>query len=130
MDIRVLVPEDLLVMADAVELGRVLSNLLENARRYGQSAQDGISHVEIDAQAHEGRTLLRIRDRGPGVPEDQLAHLTQPFYRGNAARTSAMGSGLGLAIVERAIERMGGKFSVCNHANGGLMAVIDLRQGR
>ena len=130
MDIRVLVPEDLLVMADAVELGRVLSNLLENARRYGQSAQDGISHVEIEAQAHDGRTLLRIRDRGTGVPEDQLAHLTQPFYRGNAARTSAMGSGLGLAIVERAIERMGGKFSVCNHANGGLMAVIELRQGR
>ena len=130
MDIQVHVPEDLLVMADPVELGRVLSNLLENARRYGQSPQDGISHVEIEALAHDGQTLLRIRDQGPGVPEDQLAHLTQPFYRGNAARTSAMGSGLGLAIVERAIARMGGKFSVLNHAGGGLMAVIELKQGR
>ena len=90
---------------------------------------DGIIHVEIDARSHAGTAMLRIRDHGPGVPEEQLAHLTQPFYRGNAARTSAMGSGLGLAIVERAIERMGGKFVVFNHANGGLMAVIELREG-
>lgn len=130
MDIQVHVPEDLLVMADPVELGRVVSNLLENARRYGQSAHDGIIHVEIDARTHAGAAMLRIRDHGPGVPEEQLAHLTQPFYRGNAARTSAIGSGLGLAIVERAIERMGGKFVVFNHASGGLMAVIELREGR
>lgn len=130
MDIEVQVPEDLLVMADPVELGRVVSNLLENARRYGQSPQDGVSHVTLQAEVHNGRALLRIRDQGPGVPDEQIAHLTQPFYRGNTARTSAVGSGLGLAIVERAIERMGGKFSVFNHAQGGLMAVIELRQGR
>ena len=129
MDIQVHVPEDLLMMADPVELGRVVSNLLENARRYGQSEKDGISHVEIEAHTYGERALLRIRDRGPGVPEHQLEHLTQPFYRGNTARTSAMGSGLGLAIVERAIERMGGKFSVFNHASGGLMAVVDLQRG-
>ena len=130
MDIQVHVPEDLQVMADAVELGRVVSNLLENARRYGQSAQDGISHVEIDAQVHNKRVLLRIRDQGTGVPEEQLSHLTQPFYRGDSARTSAIGSGLGLAIVERAIGRMGGQFRVFNHAQGGLMAVIDLKEGQ
>ena len=129
MAIEVRVPEDLLVMADPVELGRVLSNLLENARRYGQSRQDGVSHVQIKARTHEGKALLSIRDHGCGVPDEQLAHLTQPFYRGNAARTSATGSGLGLAIVERAIGRMGGKFSVSNHAAGGLMAVIELRLG-
>ena len=129
MDIAVHVPEDLLVMADAVELGRVVSNLLENARRYGQSAQDGISHVHIEAQAHQGRAVLSVRDQGAGVPEEQLTHLTQPFYRGNAARTSAVGSGLGLAIVERAIERMGGQFRVSNHAEGGLLTVIELKEG-
>ena len=129
MDIVVDVPEDLQVVADPVELARVVSNLLENARRYGQSAQDGISHVDIEGHASHGLAVLRIRDRGPGVPDDQLAHLTQPFYRGNVARTSALGSGLGLAIVERSIERMGGKFRVFNHAQGGLMAMIELRQG-
>ena len=130
MDIRVSVPEDLLVAADAVELGRVVSNLLENARRYGQSQEDGTSHVHIDAETHSGRVLLRIHDQGPGVPEEQLAHITQPFYRGNVARTSAMGSGLGLAIVERAIARMGGTFTVTNHPQGGLMAEIALQPGR
>jgi len=130
MAIGVRVPEDLLVIADAVELGRVVSNLLENARRYGQSAHDGISHVEIDAQTKEHRAILRIRDQGPGVPAEQLEHLTKPFFRGNTARTSALGSGLGLAIVERAIARMGGKFKVSNHAQGGLEAVIELDLGR
>jgi len=128
MDIQVHVPEDLQVIADPVELGRVVSNLLENARRYGQSFEDGISHVEIEAQTRRGLAMLRIRDQGPGVPQEQLEHLTQPFYRGNAARTAAMGSGLGLAIVERAIERMGGKFRVFNHAQGGLMATIELKE--
>jgi len=128
MDIQVHVPEDLQVIADPVELGRVVSNLLENARRYGQSFEDGISHVEIEAQTRRGLAMLRIRDQGPGVPQEQLEHLTQPFYRGNAARTAAMGSGLGLAIVERAIERMGGKFRVFNHAQRGLMATIELKE--
>ncbi len=134
MDIRVRVPEDLQVLADPVELGRVISNLLENARRYGQSAQDGISHVEIEAQADASprarQVQLHIRDHGPGVPTDQIRHLTQPFYRGNSARTSATGSGLGLAIVERAVHRMGGKLTLLNHADGGLLAAIELRQER
>ena len=130
MQIDVRVPEDLTVLADPVELGRVVSNLLENARRYGQSPTDGVSRVEIDAQAHEGQVLLRVSDQGPGVPEAQLAHLTQPFYRGDVARTSAMGSGLGLAIVERAVQRMGGTLSISNQRAGGLMAVIQLQQGQ
>lgn len=128
MQIDVQVPEDLQVMADAVELGRVISNLLENARRYGQNQRDGISHVQIKAQVGNGLVQLRIRDHGQGVPPEQLEHLTEPFYRGNAARTSAMGSGLGLAIVERALARMGGKLHMQNHAAGGLMALIELRQ--
>jgi len=130
MQITVRAPEDLTVLADPIELGRVVSNLLENARRYGQSPQDGISRVEIDAQAQEGRVLLRVRDQGPGVPEAQLAHITQPFYRGDVARTSALGSGLGLAIVERAVQRMGGALSVLDHPGGGLVAVIQLQQGQ
>ena len=130
LDIAVDVPEDLWVMAEAVALGRVVSNLLENARRYGRSAQDGISHVRIEAQLEGSTARLCIRDQGAGVPEDQLQHLTQPFYRGDAARTAAMGSGLGLAIVERAIARMGGQLRLINHPQGGLMAEIELQKGR
>lgn len=128
MAITVDVREDLQVQSEAVELGRVMSNLLENARRYGQSTHDGITRVEIVARVHEGWVLLRVRDQGTGVPEESLKNLTQPFYRGDSARTAATGSGLGLAIVERSIQRMGGTFSVFNNSAGGLMALMKLRQ--
>jgi len=122
------VAEDLHVQAEAVELGRVLSNLLENARRYGQSPIDGITRVEIVARVHDGWVLLRVRDQGPGVSEEALKNLTQPFFRGDTARTDATGSGLGLAIVERSVQRMGGTFSVFNNSAGGLMALMKFRQ--
>ena len=127
-EIRVDVAEDLQVHAEQVELVRVLSNLLENARRYGQSPSDGISRVEIVARVHDGWVLLRVRDQGPGVSEEALKNLTQPFFRGDTARTNATGSGLGLAIVERSVQRMGGTFSVFNNSAGGLMALMKLRQ--
>ena len=127
-EIHVDVAEDLQVHAEQVELVRVLSNLLENARRYGQSPSDGITRVEIVARVHEGWVLLRVRDHGPGVPEDTLKNLTQPFFRGDSARTNATGSGLGLAIVEKSVQRMGGTFSVFNNSAGGLMALMRFRQ--
>ncbi len=127
-EISVDVAEDLHVKAESIELGRVLSNLLENARRYGQSPSDGVTRVEIVARVHDGWVLLRVRDQGPGVSEETLKNLTQPFYRGDTARTSATGSGLGLAIVERSVQRMGGTFSVFNNSAGGLMALMKFRQ--
>ena len=128
LQISVDVAEDLHIHAEQVELVRVLSNLLENARRYGQSPSDGITRVEIVARVHEGWVLLRVRDQGPGVSEDALKNLTQPFFRGDSARTNATGSGLGLAIVEKSVQRMGGTFSVFNNSAGGLMALMKFRQ--
>ena len=128
LQITVDVSEELLVQAEPVELGRVLSNLLENARRYGQSPEDGITRVEIVARVHDGWVLLRVRDQGPGVSDETQKNLTQPFFRGDTARTAATGSGLGLAIVERSVQRMGGTFSVFNNSAGGLMALMKLRQ--
>jgi two-component system osmolarity sensor histidine kinase EnvZ len=128
LQISVDVAEDLQIHAEQVELVRVLSNLLENARRYGQSPSDGITRVEIVARVHEGWVLLRVRDQGPGVSEDALKNLTQPFFRGDSARTNATGSGLGLAIVEKSVQRMGGTFSVFNNSAGGLMSLMKFRQ--
>lgn len=129
-EVNIDVAADLFVQAEQVELSRVLSNLLENARRYGQSASDGMTRVDLVARVHEGWVLLRVRDHGPGVSEDTLKNLTQPFYRGDAARTAATGAGLGLAIVERSVQRMGGTFSVFNHNKGGLMALMKFKQVR
>jgi two-component system osmolarity sensor histidine kinase EnvZ len=126
--IEVHVAEDLQVHAEQVELERVLSNLLENARRYGQSPIDGITRVEIMARLQDGWVLLSVRDQGPGVPEEALQKLTQPFFRGDTARTDATGSGLGLAIVEKSVLRMGGTFALVNNSAGGLMALMKFRQ--
>jgi two-component system osmolarity sensor histidine kinase EnvZ len=121
-------PEELMVLADEVELGRVISNLLENARRYGKSVDSGVAVIDISAKARDKWVLFRVRDHGQGVSPEQLVNLTKPFYRGNEARTSAKGAGLGLAIVEKTISRMGGTFALSNTASGGLVANIKLQQ--
>ena len=117
---------DLLVMADEVELGRVISNLLENARRYGKTADSGIANIDIAARARDKWVLLKVRDHGLGVAHQTLANLTKPFFRGDAARTAANGAGLGLSIVEKNVERMGGTFALANTTSGGLAAHIRL----
>ena len=115
------------VIGDEIELSRVLSNLLENARRYGRSPEDGITRVRIAATAHDGWVMLRVRDQGPGVPPEQLPLLTRPFFRGDTARTSATGAGLGLSIVAKMVRHMGGELTLANSPSGGLMAVIRLQ---
>ncbi|WP_247596994.1 sensor histidine kinase [Hydrogenophaga sp. PAMC20947] len=121
------VPEELHVMGDAVELHRVFSNLLENAMRYGKDPITAVARVEIAAKIKNEWVLIKLRDYGKGVSPDMLTQLTQPFFRGDASRTSATGTGLGLAIVERAVARMGGRFALANSSTGGLSAHIKLR---
>ena len=127
MQVQIDVAPELQVMGDEVELSRVLANLLENARRYGKSADSGIARVRIAATAREHGVTLRVRDHGPGVPEEQLAILTRPFFRGDTARTEATGAGLGLSIVAKMVRDMGGELTLANSPSGGLMAVIRLQ---
>ncbi|MGA1315343.1 MAG: ATP-binding protein [Rubrivivax sp.] len=122
------VPEGLWVMADAVDLSRVLQNLLENAARYGRRAEQPASRVEVQALAEAQRVHLVVRDHGPGVPASQIDRLTIPFYRGDLARTEASGAGLGLSIVQKAVQRMGGQLHLRNAEGGGFEARITLRR--
>jgi two-component system osmolarity sensor histidine kinase EnvZ len=126
--ISVHIEEGLQVLADEVELGRILSNLLENARKYGKSVDTGVAQIEVRALARDKWVYIKVRDHGIGVAPDQLANLTKPFYRGEAARTAANGAGLGLAIVEKTIRRMGGAFALTNSSGGGLSANIKLQR--
>jgi two-component system osmolarity sensor histidine kinase EnvZ len=117
-----------MVIADETELGRVLQNLFENARRYGRSAADDMAHVDVTC-APEGPWLkLIVRDHGPGIAIEKLAKLTTPFYRGDAARTAATGAGLGLAIVEKAIQRMGGALDFDLASDGGFVVQVMLKR--
>ncbi len=129
-DMRVMVniPDNMAILADEVELSRVISNLLENARRYGKTPETGIARVDIAAKGRDQWVLIKVRDHGMGVAPEALSKLTRPFFRGDAARTAATGAGLGLAIVEKTIQRMGGVFSLANTDSGGLAAHIKLRR--
>jgi len=110
--ITVEVPPELRVMADEVELIRVISNLLENGRRYGKTPGTDVARITIQAQAHNDAVLIKVRDHGAGVAPAMLSQLTKPFFRGDTARTSAAGAGLGLSIVAKNIDRMGGTFAL------------------
>lgn len=121
-------PIDTRVLADETELGRVLTNLFENARRYGRNTYTGVTNVDVSYTRSGPWVILNVRDHGPGVAPEKLHQLTTPFFRGDAARTAATGAGLGLAIVEKALQRMGGDFELTNAPGGGLVAQIKLRR--
>ncbi len=120
------IPPDTVVLGDAVELQRVFANLLENAQRYGRDPVTGLVKIEIAAKEKDDSVLIKLRDHGPGVSPDILGQLTQPFFRGDISRSDATGTGLGLSIVERALQRMGGRFVLANSTTGGLSAHIKL----
>jgi signal transduction histidine kinase len=101
------------VAGDRLLLRRLIRNLLENARRY---AGDGPIDVSVTNDA--GRAVLKVRDHGPGVPEDERERIFEPFYRLIATRESGRGSGLGLALVREIARRHGGE-AVCLAADGG-----------
>lgn len=107
---------------------RILSNLVLNALHYGR---DALGRVELVVSAHrEGAAVvLTVRDRGPGVPAEDLERLVRPFERGNTARSGTAGSGLGLAIVRQIARRHGGDLRLSLPADGGLCLQIWLQDG-
>jgi len=129
MKVSVSIPEDTRVLADQVDLSRVIANLLENSRRYGKKPETGMAQVDISARVSDAWVLIKVRDHGRGVAPAVLSRLTNPFFRGDTARTAATGAGLGLAIAEKTVLRMGGLFSLSNTSSGGLAAHIKLRRG-
>lgn len=109
----------------ANDLKRTVSNLIENARRYGHSA-DAMAHIELKAYVVGKSIHIDIQDDGPGIAKSEIQRLLRPFARGELARTGVSGAGLGLSIVERLISQVGGKFSLITQANQGLLARIEL----
>jgi len=107
------------------DLQRVISNLLENARRYGRS-QTGSLELVISLHTGADSLVLEISDRGPGIAQQDIERVRRPFSRGDTARTGAAGTGLGLAIVERLIHHAGGLLTLLEHPGGGLRVKIEL----
>jgi two-component system, OmpR family, sensor histidine kinase KdpD len=113
-----------LIRADAAQLERAFANLLENAARYSRGHP-----VSVRARAVGHRIMVRIVDRGPGVPPAEKARIFEPFYRGPSRSDLAnghRGSGLGLAIVRGFVEANGGRVWVESLPGQGSTFVVEL----
>ena len=114
------------IEGDPTDVRRVIGNLLENARKYGRSAVDDIARITLQTKVNHGRVELSVMDEGRGIPEDQVALVTRPFYRVDTARTQANGTGLGMAIVQRLVTRQRGTLRLRNrHPHAGFEVTID-----
>ncbi|WP_343730724.1 ATP-binding protein [Duganella sp.] len=108
------------VRGKPLALKRAIGNLLDNALYYGKRA-------EISTRSERGAVAIAVRDHGPGVPEDALASLFDPYVRLEHGREqNDTGMGLGLGIARGVIEAHGGQLILENHPEGGLNATIRL----
>ena len=90
-------------------LSRSLNNLLDNALKFSPETKE----VEIRVKSDEDTVFIQVKDRGIGIPQDELGKIFDKFYQGkNALRQSVKGTGLGLTLVKHAVEAHGGKISV------------------
>ena len=101
-------------------LRRCLTNLVDNAIRYGGGAT-----IKVE-DAAEGLTI-RVLDDGPGIPEQELEQAFEPFFRGDASRSRETGgTGLGLGIARNIARAHGGDLTLRNRPEGGLEATLTL----
>ncbi len=120
------IPAGLSVKGNPTEMARVMSNLIENARRYGKTEGSGVTELSLTAAIESGQAVIELADRGSGLPPEQIAYLLRPFTRLDSARGQANGAGLGLAIVDRVVQRHQGRLHILNRDTGGLIVRVTL----
>ncbi|MDH4608993.1 HAMP domain-containing sensor histidine kinase [Pseudomonas sp. BN102] len=101
-------------------LRRVLSNLIDNALKFGGSAQLAVQRNV------QGNVQVQVLDNGPGIAEEELAEVFKPFYRVESSRNrSTGGTGLGLAIAQQLSQALGARLTLRNRESGGLCAQLE-----
>jgi signal transduction histidine kinase len=112
-----------LYVLDPVRVRLLLRNLLDNALRYSAEAAQA---PELRLAADDAGLSIEVRDHGPGVPEEQIPQLAQPFFRPDAARSRSTGGvGLGLYLCRLVAQAHGGALAVRN-AQPGLVVTVQL----
>jgi signal transduction histidine kinase len=102
-------------------LRRVLVNLTDNALKFA-----GAAELWVEAKA-DGSVSVKVMDRGPGIAQEELAQVMEPFYRvENSRNRSTGGTGLGLAIAQQLALAIGGSLTLSNREGGGLCAELKL----
>jgi signal transduction histidine kinase len=116
--------EPVTLYGDPRMLRRLIRNLLENARRYAP-------HTSVEASAEPGGAggaIIKVADRGPGIPEHERDRIFEPYYRAEGTRTRNDRSvGLGLALVRRIANRHDGDVSCLPRGGGGTIFTVNLR---
>lgn len=119
-DVQVEQAEKVVIDADSLALRRLLTNLLENAVKYGNRARASLS-------VHDRIAEIDIEDDGPGVPVPELNRVFDPFYRREPSRSRQTGGiGLGLSVARSIARAHGGDVALQNRPEGGLRAKVTL----
>ena len=113
-------PEEVLpISGDPERLRQVFCNLLDNAAKHGGSGK----RIDVSVAQEGAEAVVRIRDYGPGVPEEELPFIKNKFYKGTS---KARGSGIGLAVCEEIVTRHEGVLDIGNAQGGGCVVTIRL----
>ena len=113
-------PEEVVpISGDPERLRQVFCNLLDNAGKHGGSGK----RIDVSIAQEEESAVIRIRDYGPGIPEEELPHVKYKFYKGSS---KARGSGIGLAVCEEIVTRHEGTLDIGNAEGGGCLVTVRL----
>ena len=107
------------ISGDPERLRQVFCNLLDNAGKHGGSGK----RIDVSIAQEEEFAVIRIRDYGPGIPEEELPHVKYKFYKGSS---KARGSGIGLAVCEEIVTRHEGTLDIGNAEGGGCLVTLRL----
>jgi two-component system osmolarity sensor histidine kinase EnvZ len=118
--------KDVNIYGNAIDLKRIVNNLVENARRYGKTPGTDMAEIQLSCKTENGNAVIEVADNGAGVPESEMERLLRPFTRLDAARGQANGAGLGLAIVDRIVKRHNGTLKLSNNKGSGLRIRISI----
>jgi signal transduction histidine kinase len=114
------------VLADSVALGRAVQNLVCNAAKYGTNGSRWIGVFAKAVNEHDQASVeIRVADRGPGIPADELRRIFEPFFRGQrAVQDQIHGTGLGLSLVKGIVEAHEGSITVTSEPAKGTEFVM------
>ena len=104
---------------DPARLRQVFCNLLDNADKHGGAGK----RIDVSIRREGDNAVIRVRDYGPGVPEEELPFVKNKFYKGSS---KARGSGIGLAVCEEIVQRHEGELTIGNADGGGCVVTIFL----
>lgn len=107
------------IVADSERMKQVFCNVLDNAAKHGGAGK----RIDVSAACEDGKFVIRVRDYGPGIPEEELPFVKQKFYKGSS---KARGSGIGLAVCDEIVRLHGGMFDIANAEGGGAVVTISL----